>query len=455
MLVNLITQQIQSGSRFIAVCSGPLRKRLGVSLTPTPRKVVVVGTGYVGLTSGACFAHLGNRVICVDNDRHKLDGIARGCLPIFEDGLEAIVAEQLSRGNLMLTTDLREAVADAEFVFLCLPTPTQSDGSADMSILLSVVEELRQFIPPGVVVVNKSTVPVTSSEKVQRLIGSANPVIANPEFLREGSAVKDFLKPDRVVVGAIDQQAAQKVAGLYEELGAPIVLTDPVSAETIKYMANTFLATKISFVNEVARFSHCVGADVLEVLNGMSFDDRIGGQYLSPGPGWGGSCFPKDTKALLASARQVGIELPVVEHAIRSNELHFDFVLDVIRREASNYSQPVIAVLGLSFKAMTDDVRESPAIRIAKTLRTDGFTLQSYDPMAGNHAEIDTTRKSTIEEALHGAHIAVVLTEWPEFSALQPERMQTLMAGRSVIDARYVIDKPLFSASDFRVLTVG
>ena len=417
--------------------------------------VVVVGTGYVGLTSGACLATLGHQVICVDNDQTKLKAIESGNLPIYEPGLDEIVSEQLSNGNLKLSSDLQTAVSDAEFVFLCLPTPPQSDGSADISILLSVVETLRSFIPAGVVVINKSTVPVTSSRQVQLLLGDDNPVVANPEFLREGSAVSDFLNPDRIVIGSESQQAAQLVAGLYGSLSAPIVFTDPASAETIKYMANSFLAAKISFVNEVARFSHHVGADAQEVLRGLSFDERIGSQYLSPGPGWGGSCFPKDTKALLASARSFGLEMPMVENAIHSNELHFEFIVETIRKEADTYASPVIAVLGLSFKAMTDDVRESPAVRIAENLKNLGYTLQAYDPMAKGPESLADTRVQSVEDALRGAHVTVILTEWAEFADIEPSKLSSLMIGRSVVDSRYIIDKRLFEAADFRVLTVG
>lgn len=427
----------------------------GDQLSPSLSNVVVVGTGYVGLSSGACFAHLGHRVICVDNDKAKLDAIESGHLPIYEPGLEEIVAEQIGIGNLKLSNDLRKAVSGAEFVFLCLPTPPQSDGSADVSILLSVVETLSNFIPAGVVVINKSTVPVTSSRLVQLLLGDDNPVVANPEFLREGSAVSDFLNPDRIVIGSNDKQAAELVAGLYSRLDAPIVFTDPASAETIKYMANSFLAAKISFVNEVARFSHYVGADANEVLRGLSFDDRIGSQYLSPGPGWGGSCFPKDTKALLASARSIGLELPMVENAIRSNEMHLDFIVETIRKEADSYGNPVIAILGLSFKAMTDDVRESPAVRISENLRDLGYTLRSYDPMANGPDSLSATRVSSVKEALRGAHITVVLTEWPEFAGLNPSTLRPLMVGKTVIDTRYIVDKRRFEGTEFQLLTIG
>ena len=417
--------------------------------------VVVVGTGYVGLTSGACLATLGHQVICIDNDQTKLKAIESGNLPIYEPGLDEIVSEQLSNGNLRLSSDLQTAVSDAEFVFLCLPTPPQSDGSADISILLSVVETLRSFIPAGVVVINKSTVPVTSSRQVQLLLGDDNPVVANPEFLREGSAVSDFLNPDRIVIGSENLLAAQLVADLYASLNAPIVFTDPASAETIKYMANSFLAAKISFVNEVARFSHHVGADAQEVLRGLSFDERIGSQYLSPGPGWGGSCFPKDTKALLASARLFGLEMPMVENAVHSNELHFEFIVETIRKEADTYASPVIAVLGLSFKAMTDDVRESPAVRIAENLKNLGYTLQAYDPMAKGPESLADTRVQSVDDALRGAHVTVILTEWAEFADIEPSKLSSLMIGRSVVDSRYIIDKRLFEAADFRVLTVG
>jgi len=424
-------------------------------LASARNNVVVVGTGYVGLTSGACLATLGHQVICIDNDQTKLKAIESGNLPIYEPGLDEIVSEQLSNGNLRLSSDLQTAVSDAEFVFLCLPTPPQSDGSADISILLSVVETLRSFIPAGVVVINKSTVPVTSSRQVQLLLGDDNPVVANPEFLREGSAVSDFLNPDRIVIGSENLLAAQLVADLYASLNAPIVFTDPASAETIKYMANSFLAAKISFVNEVARFSHHVGADAQEVLRGLSFDERIGSQYLSPGPGWGGSCFPKDTKALLASARLFGLEMPMVENAVHSNELHFEFIVETIRKEADTYASPVIAVLGLSFKAMTDDVRESPAVRIAENLKNLGYTLQAYDPMAKGPESLADTRVQSVDDALRGAHVTVILTEWAEFADIEPSKLSSLMIGRSVVDSRYIIDKRLFEAADFRVLTVG
>lgn len=419
------------------------------------KRIVVVGTGYVGLTSGACFAHLGHRVTCVDSDEEKLKRIASGSLPIYEPGLEDIVRSGLSNGRLVMSSSLADAVALADFVFLCLPTPPAADGSADLTVLTAVAKELGPLLPLGAIVVNKSTVPVRSSRLVEESLGGGHRVVSNPEFLREGSAVQDFLAPDRIVIGSDQQSTGQKVAELYETLGAEIVLTDPESAETIKYAANSFLATKISFVNEIARFCELIGANIDEVLRGLSHDVRIGSTYLSPGPGWGGSCFPKDTRALVASARSLGLAMRVVESAIASNSEHIDHAVNTIRSEAELYEKPTVALLGLSFKAHTDDVRDSPAVQIAMALRSEGHDMRVYDPMARGPETLDHVRVSSLREALDGAHVAGILTEWPEFEEMEPASVRTLMAGISIFDARYVVDVPRYEAVGFRVRRLG
>lgn len=421
-------------------------------------RISVVGTGYVGLTTGACLARLGHRVTCVDIDAEKIASIEAGRMPIYEEGLPEIVQSGQLSGRLTFTTDLIGSVKGAEFVFLCLPTPADEDGFADLTAIRKVAQELRGNLDPGCILVNKSTVPVKSARMISELLGNDDiAVVSNPEFLREGSAVQDFLNPDRIVVGADSPIAGEKVGALYLGARCPVLVTDPVSAESIKYMANAFLAMKISFVNQAAEFCDAVGANVIEVMKGLGFDPRIGATFLSPGPGWGGSCFPKDTRALVASARAVDRPMTMIEEAIRSNEIHIDRTAALILDAAgkTGKSRPKIGVLGLTFKSNTDDTRESPALAVVRRLVGSSVELVAFDPLATSVSIDGMTRVMNIDDALREADVAAILTEWPVFSELRPHDFSGLMHGRTIVDARYLLDSESFANAGFRVISIG
>ena len=427
-------------------------------MTYSHHKIAVIGTGYVGLTTGTCLAQLGHFVVCVDNDKKKLASLDAGIMPIHEAGLPELVSRQRESGRLTFTSDILEAVSTAEFVFLCLPTPKGHDGFADLSAIKSVVTQIRSSLVPGTVVVNKSTVPVNSAFLVRDLLDDLRiHVVSNPEFLREGSAVYDFLNPDRIVIGSENQIAGERVAGLYLGIRSPVVVTDPVSAESIKYMANAFLALKISFVNQAASFCDVVGADVLEVMRGLSFDSRIGGTFLTPGPGWGGSCFPKDTEALVAMAKSVDRPMSLIEEAIVANSSHINSVAELIETQARSIGviNPRIALLGLSFKADTDDTRCSPAIEVIKVLQSSFSNLITYDPLAVTPNDFNVNRSRTLEEAIEGADVTVILTEWSEFRHLEPSAVRLLMRGVTIIDTRYLLDSEQFARHNLRVVRIG
>ncbi|HEX7097123.1 MAG TPA: UDP-glucose/GDP-mannose dehydrogenase family protein, partial [Acidimicrobiales bacterium] len=331
-------------------------------------KLGVVGAGYVGLTTAACFAHLGHDVVCADVDAAKIELLRAGRIPIHESGLEPLVREGLHSGRLRFTLGAANAATGAEFVYLCVPTPQSVDGSADVSYIEDAAREIAPVLARDAVVVNKSTVPVGSAARVEHVLRRPDVhVVSNPEFLREGSAVDDFLNPDRVVIGGDDRAAAARVAALYLDLRAPIIITDAPSAETIKYASNAFLATKLSFVNAIAAVCEAVGADVNDVLLGVGYDRRIGHEFLRPGPGWGGSCFPKDTRAMIRIAEDAGYDFALLRGVITVNEEQFERVVaKVVDASGGSVDGRRIAVLGLTFKAGTDDLRESPALAIAQ-----------------------------------------------------------------------------------------
>src|SRR6478736_4461439 len=317
------------------------------------KRVAVIGTGYVGLTTGACFARLGHEVVCADIDASKIERLSRGEIPIHEPGLAEIVEEGLHAGRLAFTTDTVTAVSDAGFVYLCVPTPQGADGSADLTYLEAAALQIAPHLQAETIVVNKSTVPVGSASFVEHVLGRSDVhVVSNPEFLREGSAVHDFLNPDRVVIGSTDQGAAIRIAGLYLGLPAPLMVTDPASAETIKYAANAFLAMKLSFVNAVANLCEVLDADVNDVVLGMGYDKRIGHDFLRPGPGWGGSCFPKDVQALLYIAREAGYDFDLLDGVVSANQEQFDRTTEkVVAMAGGSIEGKVVGVWGLSFKA--------------------------------------------------------------------------------------------------------
>ncbi len=419
--------------------------------------ITVVGTGYVGLTTGACLAHLGHDVRCVDIDEDKVARLAKGEIPIFEAGLEELVAEGLRTGRLSFTTDTTEAVRGADFVFLCVPTPQGGDGAADLSYVRQAAETIGPHLAAEAIVVNKSTVPVGSAGVVAEVIGRSDvSVVSNPEFLREGTAVSDFLKPDRVVVGCDDQAAAVRLAEAYEGLGAPVLVTDAASAEMIKYASNAFLATKVSYVNAIAALCEAVGADVADVTLGMGYDKRIGSQFLRPGPGWGGSCFPKDSQALVKIADDNGVAFPLLESAIGTNEAQFDRMVAKIAGHLGGTLQGrTVAVWGLTFKALTDDLRDSPAIEIIERLLAAGAKVQAYDPTVVDPPLEGLAVSPDPYAACEGAGVLVVLTEWDEFRWLDFERVAGLLERRAIVDGRNLLDAGALRRSGFVVDGVG
>ncbi|HEU0087394.1 MAG TPA: UDP-glucose/GDP-mannose dehydrogenase family protein [Pseudonocardiaceae bacterium] len=428
------------------------------------RRIAVIGSGYVGLTTGACLASLGHRVVCADLDEDKLARLSRGEVSILEPGLPELVAEGLAAGRLRFVLGATTAVGRgpdaAEVVFLCVPTPMGAGGAADLAAVESVAAEVRDVLPSGCVVVNKSTVPVGTAAHITELLARPDvSVVSNPEFLREGSAVQDFLAPDRIVVGCDAQDAAERVAALYSRLGAPTVLTDAVSAEMVKYAANCFLAMKLSYVNAVAELCERLGADVLDVTEGIGYDRRIGQAFLQPGPGWGGSCLPKDTHALLQVCVAAEFDFPLLRATLDTNTRQRVRMVDKIRDAVGgSLTGARIGLLGLTFKAGTDDLRDSPALAVARLLAAEGADLIGYDP--GVHAAVPgvTEDLQVADDPLKvasGAAALVVLTEWPEFRALDWGRLAHLVDRRVVVDTRNLLDADVLRRVGFEVRGVG
>jgi UDPglucose 6-dehydrogenase len=422
-----------------------------------PYSILVVGTGYVGLTTGACLASVGHKVVCVDKDDLKIRKLQDGMIPIYEPSLSELVFDSVSNGRLNFAQSVLDHLANADFIFLCLPTPVGVGGFADLSALEQVCNEIRNDLKMNTIIVNKSTAPVNTVKYLKGLLRADTHVVTNPEFLREGSAVNDFLDPDRIVIGCDDITIGERVANIYSSFDCPVLITNPASAEAVKYFANAFLALKISFINEASEFCHAVGADILDVKNGLALDKRIGEHFMTPGPGWGGSCFPKDLKALVSSAGSCDVTLNTVESAITANQKHLKRTVALLKNYLASRvgSKTKVAVLGLTFKANTDDTRESPAISILRELNLELKLLSIYDPMATNAEEFSDSRVLSIEEALSGATHLIVLTEWSEFRLLDPARVKSLMAGNQIFDTRYVLDKKNFSQHGLTVFTLG
>jgi UDPglucose 6-dehydrogenase len=426
--------------------------------------ICVVGSGYVGLTTAACFAHLGHTVVCTDIDADRIERLAAGECPILEQGLENLLREGLSGGRLRFELG-NAAAAEAEFVYLCVPTPQGPDGSADLSFIEAAAAQIAPLLEPDTVVINKSTVPVGSTRVVERVLGRSDVhVVSNPEFLREGTAVHDFLNPDRIVIGADDQSAAVRVASLYLGVAAPLIVTDPASAETIKYAANAFLATKISFTNAVAAVCEAVGADMNDVVLGMGYDRRIGSEFLRPGPGWGGSCFPKDSRALVRIAEDAGYDFDLLKGVITVNEEQFErMAAKVVDLCGGSVDGITVAAWGLTFKARTDDLRESPALAVIGRLRAAGATIRAYDPSIPD-GKVTDRRAELLDgielaadayAACEGAEALVVLTEWDEFRWLDFDKVASAMAARRVVDARNLLDREALRRRGFAYAGVG
>ncbi len=427
--------------------------------------IAIIGTGYVGLTTGACFSHLGHDVVCADIDEPKIARLQNGEIPIVEKGLDRLVDEGLRSGKLRFVVGAAEASKDAEFHYLCVPTPQGEDGAADLSYLEAAASEIAGVLPNDSVVVNKSTVPVGSTRVVARVLGRSDvAVVSNPEFLREGTAVADFLNPDRVVIGSRDQEAAIRVAALYSRVAAPIMVTDPVSAETIKYASNAFLASKLSFVNAIATLCEAVGADVNDVVLGMGYDSRIGREFLRPGPGWGGSCFPKDTKALARIAEDAGYDFSFLNEVLLVNEQQFDrTAAKIVDSVDAAAGQGHVAALGLTFKAGTDDLRDSPSIEVLKRVTAAGVKVRAYDPAVlvdDNHVgriypDLDIEIVGDPYTAAEGAASLAILTEWDEFTWLDFDKLAEIMGGRNIVDARNLLDDTIPRRRGFKYRGIG
>jgi len=427
-------------------------------------EVAVVGAGYVGLTTAACFARLGHEVRCADIDADRVARLAKGEIPILEEGMPALVAEGLATRRLHFVVGAAAAVPGADFVFLCVGTPPDADGSADLSAIEAVARDVAPLLEPGAVVINKSTVPVGTTWLVARWLaesGAAHDaqVASNPEFLREGAAVRDFLQPSRIVIGCDDPSVAVRITELYRSIPAPIVVTDAASAEMIKQASNAFLATKISFINAIANVCEAVNADVRDVALGMGYDARIGSDFLHPGPGFGGACLPKDTSALLHTAEQFGYDFTLLRGVLDVNDRQRDHIIDQIRTTVGgDLAGRRIAVLGLTFKANTDDLRDSPSLSIAEQLVRSGALVRAYDPVAGEAAgEVVPGLEVATDayDACTDAEVLALLTEWDQFRWLDFTRVLGTMAAPRIVDARNLLDPAAMRRLGFTYQGVG
>jgi len=429
-------------------------------------KIGVVGTGYVGLVVGACLAETGNTVVCVDNNRAKVDALRRGEIPIYEPGLNEMIPRNVAEDRLRFTTDLAEAVRSSEVLFIAVGTPQDGDGSADLTYVLQVAEGIAKAMDGFRVVITKSTVPVGTSALVKKKLaeGTKHPfaVVSNPEFLKEGTAVDDFLKPDRVVIGTDDPKVEQTMRQLYEPFvrtGNPIMVMDHASAEISKYAANAMLATRISFMNEIANLCDQVGADVREVRHAMGRDSRIGPSFLFPGVGYGGSCFPKDIKALIRVGRDHGVEMRVVEAVDRANEAQKVILLPRLEGVLGGLEGKTIALWGLAFKPKTDDMRAAPALSIIEQLLEKGASVRAYDPKAGHEAKRTLGQRITYctrsYEALEGADALLVVTEWNEFREPDFARMKSLLRRPVIFDGRNIYDPAEMKRQGFEYQGIG
>jgi UDPglucose 6-dehydrogenase len=438
-------------------------------------RICVIGTGYVGLVTGACFAEFGVDVTCVDTDVSRIERLRQGHVPIHEPGLEEIVAKNVKEGRLHFTTSHAEAISSAVAVFVAVGTPPLPDGQADLSYVREVARSFAEHLNGYKVIVTKSTVPagtgsmirdVVEKELAKRAAGGATPhpfsVASNPEFLREGSAVEDFLRPNRVVIGTEDAEAITILKELYGPLyllETPFVVTDVVTAELIKYASNAFLAVKISFINEIANLAEALGADVHQVAKGMGLDQRIGNKFLHPGPGYGGSCFPKDTRALAQIARAKGMVSEITEAAIRVNDLQAERMLEKAKRAlGGSFEGRKVAILGLAFKPNTDDVRESRSLVMATRMLAEGATVRAHDPVAMKPALEEVPGMEAAEDAFdacRGAELVILATEWNQYRQIDLDRLRQVVARPAFLDLRNVYDRDRMTAAGFTYEGVG
>jgi UDPglucose 6-dehydrogenase len=431
-------------------------------------RIAMVGTGYVGLVSGACFSEFGTEVVCIDKDAAKIERLERGEIPIFEPGLEVLVANNREAGRLTFTTELAKTVADADAVFIAVGTPTgRTGGEADLSYVYDAVREVAGNLKGYTVVVNKSTVPVGTGREVARIIRETNPaaefdVVSNPEFLREGAAINDFMRPDRVIIGAETDRAREVMRALYRPLyliETPILFTTLETAELTKYAGNAFLATKITFINEIADLCEKVGANVHDVARGIGLDGRIGRKFLHPGPGYGGSCFPKDTLALIHTAQKAGSPMRIVETVADINDRRKKaMAARIVASCDGSVEGKTVAILGLTFKPNTDDMREAPSLEIIPALMKAGAKVRAFDPEGMEQANRLLSGVNWCQnayEAMTGADAVAILTEWNEFRALDLDRMKSIMKAPVMVDLRNVYSPADMTAAGFRYSSVG
>jgi len=430
-------------------------------------RIVMIGSGYVGLVSGACFADFGHQVCCVDKDASKIEALRDGRIPIFEPGLDELVASNVAAGRLEFSLDLAQALNGADAVFIAVGTPSRrGDGHADLSYVYAAASEMAPHVKSGALVVTKSTVPVGTGDEVRRIISAACPelsfsVASNPEFLREGAAIEDFKRPDRVVIGVDDEHAAGVLREIYRPLGneTRLLVMARRAAELTKYAANAFLATKISFINEIADLCEQVGADVRDVAIGIGLDSRIGPRFLQPGPGYGGSCFPKDTLALLKTGQDYQAPLRIVEAVVAANDGRKRAMgRKVVAALGGQGHGRTVALLGLTFKANTDDMRDSPALGIVQALQDAGAAVRAYDPEGMEQAAKlldNVTYCDDPYQAMEGADAAVIVTEWDAFRALDLERAGRLLSQPLLVDLRNLYDRPEVERHGFRYVAVG
>jgi len=429
--------------------------------------ISVIGTGYVGLVTGAGLADFGNDVICVDVDVRKIEALKNGAIPIYEPGLDTLVSKNVSEGRLRFTTDLPEAIRSARAIFIAVGTPPKPDGSADLRYVEEVAHSIAKHMNGPKLVITKSTVPIGTGRLIERIIGSYGnghkvSIVSNPEFLREGSAIEDFMQPDRVVIGASDAEAAEMMKEIYAPLHSleiPFVVTNVESSELIKYASNGFLAAKITFINEIAAVCERTGADVQDVARGMGLDSRIGPKFLQAGPGFGGSCFPKDTSAMADISKRHGYEFEIMEAVLRVNEaVKLRMIEKVVGAMNGDVNGKVIGVLGLAFKPETDDMRDSPTIPIIKGLQSRGASIRAYDPQAMENAKAFFENVTYCDDAYstaEGADALVLATEWNEFRALNFERIGKALRAPVLIDLRNVYDPNRMKTLGFAYTSVG
>jgi UDPglucose 6-dehydrogenase len=428
-------------------------------------KICVVGTGYVGLVTGTCFADLGNNVTCLDVDENRISKLHKGIMPIYEPGLQEIVEQNVKAGRLIFTTDYEKAVKDAEIAFIAVGTPSGVDGEADLQYVRQAAESIADLVGDKIIVVNKSTVPVGTGDWVAEVIQkrrNGKPldlnVVSNPEFLREGSAINDFMQSDRVVLGSENRAAAEKVAELYAPLRCPVLITDLRTAEMIKYASNAFLATRISFINEIANVCEELGADVKVVAQGMGLDKRIGSAFLDAGLGWGGSCFPKDVKALAHMAVLHGTHPQLLQAVMEINRNQRRRLVYKLRKALGSLNDTTIGILGISFKPNTDDIREAPALEVIHLLENEGAHIKAYDPQAMENAAQVLPKVKLCEnpyQVAEGADALILITDWNEFKQIDFSRIKSLMNNAVIMDGRNLWDEKTLKNMGFQYFGVG